>query len=1102
MLISCSSNLETSGMRSLLKITAVSPDSGMIGDSVQIFGSGFVPQISGNKITFGGVSAVVRSVTAHSLMTSVPKGAVSGPVKLTVDGQTVRGPYFKVLTPGPSITSISPQKGPAGTQVTIRGRHFLSGIVKSAVKSGGGPIKKVTETADTLSVDTLSGVHRFPRPKPGSRIKIEPPTKRVVIAPSRMASESRAHSELTITVSVGNVLAPILSISDTKIIIEIPKEAAGGLIRLTTGGKSVSSDNFHVIAAPVITDMTPKKGPAGTTVRLEGKGFCSKSDSNTVTFNGTKATVKSVSKTKLTVVVPKGATTGMVKVKVNGQTAAGPTFTVTKTSAPQMAISGIAPKNGPVGAKVTIKGKNFSASKSKNTVTFNGTKATVKNASKTKLVVAVPRGATTGSVKVTADGQTAAGPTFTITKNLTERLAITDITPKSGPISIKVAITGQNFSPIKTKNTVTFNGTQATVKSASDTKLIVTVPKDATTGVVKLQVGSQTATGPTFTITKNPAKQLTITGICPKKGPIGTKVTIKGKNFSTSKSKNTVTFNGIQATIKSASDTKLIVTVPKRATSGNVKITANGQTATGPTFTVTVNHPPKFTDTQTAYSIYENTTSVTSLTAIDPDGDDITYSISGGADRSDFTIGKTSGKLAFKTAPDFDNPTDADGNNIYEVQVQAGEGELTATKALAITVVHKPAAPELGSAAITANNKDFSASGSNGTYKFKAIPSGIKLAKFKITIPSSVDPIAGVTFGGTDGSIFSATLINNDGYTLFLNTPALQYKHSADGYSHQYRFRITVENAAGQATSWSFIIPVQPFAGGGGASADPYRVVTLQQLQRVGQFLQGHFVQAADIDASSTFSWNSGKGFVPIGDKTDHFTGTYDGGGHVISGLAINRPQANFIGLFGAVGSGGVLKSINLESVDIIGNSAVAGVAGDNVGNITRSYATGTVTGKNFVGGLVGVNTGGITRSYATENVSGNAVGGLVGANGGGGSIAYSYATGAVTVNGDQVGGLAGYNAGSITNSYATSTVTGTPSFVGGLVGNNPGGNVKKSYWDTQSTGQTTSDGGTGLTTSQMQGMAAKTYMTGFDFSAVWQIVSNGYPILQGVGGQ
>ena len=208
------------------------------------------------------------------------------------------------------------------------------------------------------------------------------------------------------------------------------------------------------------------------------------------------------------------------------------------------------------------------------------------------------------------------------------------------------------------------------------------------------------------------------------------------------------------------------------------------------------------------------------------------------------------------------------------------------------------------------------------------------------------------------------------------------------------------------------------------------------------------------------------------------FSGIFEGNGYTISKLRINKPNASNLGFFSSITSGAKINNIGLLDIDIQGDWDVGGLVGENYGHITNSYATGAVTGDWRVGGLVGSNGGSITNSYAAGAVTGDwRVGGLVGENYG--HITNSYAAGAVTGN-SWVGGLVGENDGDITNSYATGTVTGN-SGVGGFVGWNFRGSVTNSYWNTQTSGLTTSAGGDGVTsatTAQLQSPTAPGTMT------------------------
>ncbi|KGK97689.1 hypothetical protein LI82_07855 [Methanococcoides methylutens] len=263
------------------------------------------------------------------------------------------------------------------------------------------------------------------------------------------------------------------------------------------------------------------------------------------------------------------------------------------------------------------------------------------------------------------------------------------------------------------------------------------------------------------------------------------------------------------------------------------------------------------------------------------------------------------------------------------------------------------------------------------------------------------------------------------------------------------------------------------FAGGDGTVADPYQISTVEQLQDMSTDLSANYILINDIDASVTSGWNGNAGFTPIGDLDNQFTGTFDGDGFVITGLYINRPTTDDVGLFGYVDSVAVVKNIGLEDVSITGHYEVGGLAGMNDGFVTQSYSTGNISGDLSVGGLVGSNFGSIYQSYSMSNVTGS----------------------------DYVGGLAGDNRyfdpdyGTINESYSTGYVTGN-NYLGGLVGENDY-TVTNSYWDTQTSGQVTSGGGTGKTTSQMEDQS--TYV-GWNFTSEWAIdgiTNNGYPFLR-----
>ncbi len=278
-------------------------------------------------------------------------------------------------------------------------------------------------------------------------------------------------------------------------------------------------------------------------------------------------------------------------------------------------------------------------------------------------------------------------------------------------------------------------------------------------------------------------------------------------------------------------------------------------------------------------------------------------------------------------------------------------------------------------------------------------------------------------------------------------------------------------------------------------------------LQGMNGNKAGNYVLGADIDASATSGWNAGAGFEPVGwgaagdNSPNAFSGHFDGLGHTISGLTINRPGSEYVGLFGFIG-GANLRNVGLTGVAVTGSGIVGGLVGYSwVGSIRNAYVTGAVSGGGLVGGLLGYQQefSSLSHSYASATVTGTGddVGGLVGSNYASSTVSNSYATGAVTGN-NNVGGLVGISEGgccgffsTISNSYATGAVTGGGINIGGLVGTNSGtAKVLDSYWDIGTTGQADGYGlNSGATITNLVGLAtpyAYASYANFDFTNTW----------------
>ena len=297
--------------------------------------------------------------------------------------------------------------------------------------------------------------------------------------------------------------------------------------------------------------------------------------------------------------------------------------------------------------------------------------------------------------------------------------------------------------------------------------------------------------------------------------------------------------------------------------------------------------------------------------------------------------------------------------------------------------------------------------------------------------------------------------------------------------------------------------PTYGFAGGAGTEASPYQVATADQLNKVRDHLNKHFIQTADIDLGES-PWNVDTGWVPVGTIGGPFAGSYDGNSYEIRNLTINNALLDNAGLF-AYASGN-FKRINLSGGSIIAHDNIGLLAGELTGSVEDSFADGAINGRWHIGELIGHNKGVVERCYSKGSISGvNTVGGLVGWNDGNsvtgpsliGIIRNSYS--AASASGVNTGGLAGLNQnyGQIINSFSSGLVNGE----GGLVGQNVvGGIVTNSFYDTDTSGRSDSDRGTPLTNAQMTQQAS---FSGWDFTSVWGInpgVNGGYPFLRWEG--
>ena len=244
---------------------------------------------------------------------------------------------------------------------------------------------------------------------------------------------------------------------------------------------------------------------------------------------------------------------------------------------------------------------------------------------------------------------------------------------------------------------------------------------------------------------------------------------------------------------------------------------------------------------------------------------------------------------------------------------------------------------------------------------------------------------------------------------------------------------------------------------------DNYTVTSAEGLKNIAKLVNEQW----KLDINITLTDNidlKGIDWTPIGIDYNHrYTGTFDGGGHTITGLKITGND-QYAGLFGHIGSGGKVMNVKLEGVLIESDnemSTVGGIAGWSYGTIENCLVSGSVSGsgKNgSAGGVVGYQNGGfLTGCSSSAKVNaGGIAGGVVGTSALGATLTACYATGDVTLESRgtgtyYAGGVVGNNNNSSTliACYAWGSVSGTGSstiYVGGVTGDNVDGTLTACY--------------------------------------------------------
>ncbi len=301
---------------------------------------------------------------------------------------------------------------------------------------------------------------------------------------------------------------------------------------------------------------------------------------------------------------------------------------------------------------------------------------------------------------------------------------------------------------------------------------------------------------------------------------------------------------------------------------------------------------------------------------------------------------------------------------------------------------------------------------------------------------------------------------------------------------------ITV-TAADQINTQTYTLKINranQLMSGSGTVADPYKIGSIEDLNKMRLDKNAHYVLMNDLDLTD-FHGEDGKGWRPIGELDSRFAGTFDGQGHIINGLWIDRPNEDFASLFGYGIWGSYFQNIGLTNVNIIGKNYSGGIVGYMSGNgfIRNSFVTGQINGARYVGGIAGSTGVSVYNSYVQADVTGNdKVGGFVG------NLFSSSSSIPVTID----------------KTYYTGTVSvnNENGMVGGFIADLTTGDIFNSFWNIEKAGQTPKECGYGKanddcgmakTTAEL--MQKSTYVD-WDFENIWEVEEgNGYPKFKAV---
>jgi YD repeat-containing protein len=457
-------------------ITKVSPSSGPVGSTVTISGSNFGLNPGGSTITFNGTAATPASWSNMTIVVPVPVGATTGPIVITQPTQSSNAVTFTV-----GVGAIT------GTITNASGGAVISGATVQALQSNA-----VQGTATTASDGTYTITN------------LTPGTYDVRIAASGFGTSVLSGNAVNAggQTTVNAALSGPGTISGTITQSDGVTPIVGATVVAMQTGDTADSATTNGTGNYNIPTLT-----AGNyIVQASASGF------NPQTQNGVAVTANSTTSVNLSLAGQKaisyfydpasrliGVSDSLGATATYNYDPVGNLLSIANNATSQVSVIGFDPLTGSAGTQVTISGTGFSPTISQDTVSFNGTPATVTFATQTQLVATVPLGAATGPIAVTTpNGSASSASSFAIGGNANAP-TISGFSPNIAASGTTLTVNGTNFDTTAANDLTLINRlARSSITAATQTSLATIVPTNATTGYISVTTPSGKATSSAY----------------------------------------------------------------------------------------------------------------------------------------------------------------------------------------------------------------------------------------------------------------------------------------------------------------------------------------------------------------------------------------------------------------------------------------------------------------------------------------------------------------------------------------------------------------------------------------------------------------------------